>query len=311
MTTTPTLAMPNFNEPFIIESDASVDGIGAVLTQHSRPIAFMSRALGVAKKSWSVYAKEMLTIVHAVCTWRPYLLGRKFYIHTDQCSLKHLLNSELSLRNSRNGWQNWLGMSMKLDATWEDSQLIKDRFPILKLEDKVAATGGGIDAARHSTRVPKRNLKIVYVEIGVVICFQPTPQDHVEEVGMIVAFLLGYGLNGCGLEASEIFSIMLNCGVKPDDAVILFVLSTCCQYGLEHEGAILRKLLNFVKEMPLEPDKRIWGALLAGCRSKRDRSIAVAKFVVQQLTASDTENTGYDFIRHVCRRGSMERCGKT
>ncbi|KAF2300131.1 hypothetical protein GH714_009331 [Hevea brasiliensis] len=95
MTTTPTLAMPNFNEPFIIESDASSDGIGAVLTEHGRPIAFMSRALGVAKKSWSVYAKEMLAIVHPVHTWRPYLLGRKFYIHTDQCSLKHLLEQRI------------------------------------------------------------------------------------------------------------------------------------------------------------------------------------------------------------------------
>ncbi|KAA8535341.1 hypothetical protein F0562_030344 [Nyssa sinensis] len=63
MTTTPTLAMPNFNEAFTIEIDASGDGIGAVLTQHGRPIAFMSRALSVSKRSWSTYTKEMLAIV--------------------------------------------------------------------------------------------------------------------------------------------------------------------------------------------------------------------------------------------------------
>lgn len=75
MTSTPTLAMPTFDEPFVIESDASGDGIGAVLTQQGRPIAFMSQALGVTKQSWSTYAKEMLAIVLAIRTWRPYLLG--------------------------------------------------------------------------------------------------------------------------------------------------------------------------------------------------------------------------------------------
>ena len=68
MTTTPTLAMPDFKEPFTIESDASTDGIGAVLSQRGKPIAFMSRALGISKQSWSVYAKEMLAIIHAIQT---------------------------------------------------------------------------------------------------------------------------------------------------------------------------------------------------------------------------------------------------
>jgi len=68
MTTTPTLAMPNFNEPFIIESDALRDGIGAVLSHKGRPIAFMSRALGTTKCSWSTYAKEMLAIIQAIQT---------------------------------------------------------------------------------------------------------------------------------------------------------------------------------------------------------------------------------------------------
>ena len=75
MTTTSILAMPNFNDAFTIETDASGEGIGAVLSQQGKPVAYMSRALGVTKKSWSTYAKEMLTIVEAIRTWRPYLLG--------------------------------------------------------------------------------------------------------------------------------------------------------------------------------------------------------------------------------------------
>ena len=67
--------MPNFTELFIIETDASGDGIGVVLTQQGKPIAFMSRALGLSKRSWSTYAREMLAIFQAIQTWRPYLMG--------------------------------------------------------------------------------------------------------------------------------------------------------------------------------------------------------------------------------------------
>jgi hypothetical protein len=66
MTTTPMLAMPNFKDVFTVETDASGDGIGAILTQQGKPIAFMSKALEVAKKSWSTYAKEMLAILEAI-----------------------------------------------------------------------------------------------------------------------------------------------------------------------------------------------------------------------------------------------------
>ena len=87
--------MPNFNELFIIETDASGDGIGAVLTQQGKPIAFMSRALGLSKRSWLTYAREMLVVVQAIQTWRPYLLGRKFFIQTDQRSLKYFLEQRI------------------------------------------------------------------------------------------------------------------------------------------------------------------------------------------------------------------------
>ena len=78
MTTTPILAMPNFNEPFTIESDSLGNGIGAVLSQQGKSTAFMSRALGASKLSRSIYAKEMLAIIQAIRLWRPYLIGRNF-----------------------------------------------------------------------------------------------------------------------------------------------------------------------------------------------------------------------------------------
>lgn len=70
-------------------------GIGAVLSQHGQPIAFTSRALGVSKLQLSVYEKEMLAIIHAIRIWQPYLMGKKFYIQTDQRSLKYLLEQRI------------------------------------------------------------------------------------------------------------------------------------------------------------------------------------------------------------------------
>ena len=81
--------MPNFDESFLIETDASDKGIGVVLTQHGRPIAFMIHVLYMSKHVWSIYAKEMLANVEAICIQRPYLLGKKkIFIQTDHWSLK-------------------------------------------------------------------------------------------------------------------------------------------------------------------------------------------------------------------------------
>ena len=114
MTSTPTVAMPNFNELFVIESDASGDGIGAVLTQQGKPIAFMSRALGVSKRSWSTYAREMLAIIQAIQTWRPYLLGLKFYIQTDHCSLKYLLEQRIATSEQQKWVAKLLGYNYEI-----------------------------------------------------------------------------------------------------------------------------------------------------------------------------------------------------
>ncbi|CAA0835568.1 Unknown protein, partial [Striga hermonthica] len=78
-----------------IHSDASDIGIGAVLVQEGRPLAYLSKALGPARLGLSAYVKEMLAVVEAVRVWRRYLLGRRFRIVTDQQSLKHLLEQRI------------------------------------------------------------------------------------------------------------------------------------------------------------------------------------------------------------------------
>jgi len=96
LTSAPVLGFPDFSKPFIVETDASFSGIGAVLMQGKHPLAFLSKSLGPRWQKLSVYEKELLAVVHAVQKWEQYLCGQPFIIITDQKSLKWLLGQKIS-----------------------------------------------------------------------------------------------------------------------------------------------------------------------------------------------------------------------
>uniref|UniRef100_A0A2N9G9G1 Reverse transcriptase n=1 Tax=Fagus sylvatica TaxID=28930 RepID=A0A2N9G9G1_FAGSY len=98
----PVLALPNFNKAFEIECDASGIGIGVVLMQDRRPIAFFSEKLSGASLKYPTYDKELYALVRALETWQHYLWPREFVIHTDHESLKHLKGQgKLNQRQAR------------------------------------------------------------------------------------------------------------------------------------------------------------------------------------------------------------------
>jgi len=91
LTKAPVLQFPDFEQEFVIETDACSTGIGVVLLQNNHPIAYFSSKLSGRMASASVYVKEMFAITQSVSKWRHYLLGRHFTIKTDHKSLKNLL----------------------------------------------------------------------------------------------------------------------------------------------------------------------------------------------------------------------------
>ncbi|KAH9310478.1 hypothetical protein KI387_025513, partial [Taxus chinensis] len=69
----PALAIPNFSHPFVVDCDATDEGIGALLMQKGHPISFESRKLKALESAFSIYDKEMLAIMHALAKFRQYL----------------------------------------------------------------------------------------------------------------------------------------------------------------------------------------------------------------------------------------------
>lgn len=114
MTRTPVLTLPNFQLPFQVETDACGEGIGAVLMQHSRPIAFLSKALGDKHKSLSIYEKEFLALIMAVEKWRHYLQRQEFTILTDHKSLSYLSEQNLHSEMQRKAIRRLMGLQFKI-----------------------------------------------------------------------------------------------------------------------------------------------------------------------------------------------------
>ncbi|GJR36802.1 putative reverse transcriptase domain-containing protein [Tanacetum coccineum] len=108
----PILALPDGSEDFIAYCDASIKGLGAVLMQREKVIAYASRQLKIHEKNYTTHDLELGAVVFALKIWRHYLYGTKCTVFTDHKSLQHILNQkELNMRQRR-----WLELLSDYDC---------------------------------------------------------------------------------------------------------------------------------------------------------------------------------------------------
>ena len=102
LTSAPVLVIPEADQPYVVYTDASITGLGCVLTQHRKVIAYASRQLRKHEGNYPTHDLEMAAVVFAMKIWRSYLYGAKVQILTDHKSLKYIFTQpELNLRQRR------------------------------------------------------------------------------------------------------------------------------------------------------------------------------------------------------------------
>ncbi|GJU87261.1 putative reverse transcriptase domain-containing protein [Tanacetum coccineum] len=108
----PILALPEGSENFVVYCDASHKGLGAVLMQKEKVIAYASRQLKIHKKNYTTHDLELGAVVFALKMWRYYLYDTKCIVFTDHMSLQHILDQkELNMRQRR-----WLELLSNYDC---------------------------------------------------------------------------------------------------------------------------------------------------------------------------------------------------
>jgi hypothetical protein len=94
--------MPDMEKPFLIYCDASGQGLGCVLMQDGRAVAYASRQLRKHEVNYLTHEFELVIVVHALKIWRHYLMGKRCEQYTDHKSLKYIFTqSNLTLRQRR------------------------------------------------------------------------------------------------------------------------------------------------------------------------------------------------------------------
>src|SRR5437016_9662696 len=126
LTSVPVLVLPDIHKDFTVYCDASRQGLGCVLTQDGKVVAYASRQLKTHEENYPTHDLELAAVVHALKIWRHYLIGNKCELFTDHKSLRYIFTQQdLNLRHRR-----WLTAhkSLRYIFTQQDLNLRQRRW---------------------------------------------------------------------------------------------------------------------------------------------------------------------------------------
>nr|GEX92138.1 putative reverse transcriptase domain-containing protein [Tanacetum cinerariifolium] len=125
------LALPEGSENFIVFCDASHKGLGTVLMQNEKVIAYASRQLKIHEKNYTTHDLELGVVVFALKIRRHYLYSTKYIVFTDHKSLQHILDQkELNIRQCR-----WLELLSDYDCEIRYHHILNDQAEAMKEEN--------------------------------------------------------------------------------------------------------------------------------------------------------------------------------
>ncbi|WVZ52686.1 hypothetical protein U9M48_003723 [Paspalum notatum var. saurae] len=136
LTHAPLLQLPDFDKTFELECDVSGIGIGGVLLQEGKPVAYFSEKLNGPSLNNSTYDKELYALVRVLETWQHYLWPKEFVIHSDHESLKHI-RSQAKLNKRHAKWEAHGGGSMGHFGVKKTTEVLTAHFFWPKLKRDV------------------------------------------------------------------------------------------------------------------------------------------------------------------------------
>ncbi|KAK4382892.1 Transposon Tf2-12 polyprotein [Sesamum angolense] len=190
LTSTPILVLPSGSGGYVVYTDASKQGLGCVLMQNGKVIAYASRQLRTRELNYPTHDLELAAIVHALKIWRHYLYEEKFQILTDHKSLKYILTQkELNLRQRR-----WIELLKDYDCTIDfhpgKANVVADALR-RKSSNTLASLGSHNQTLLLEMRSMNTKLEVDQVA-GLLAALQLKPDfvDHIKEAQTQDPFLL-------------------------------------------------------------------------------------------------------------------------